>query len=235
MNKTEFLEKLEAGLAAASPEERVAAVQYYTEYFDEAGPEREAEVLAELGEPGRLADEIIAASGGPAPGAAPPPPQPEGAQPPPPPPPVRGGYTPVYYNPHLTQAARVPSGTPSALKVLLAVLLAIILLPLLGGLFGGLAGIIVTAIVLFFIPFILGAAFAASGIASIIAGAFITAASTASGILLIGIGIVLVGLALLCFYGGGLLVGKVLPKALGAIFSGISKGWNAFSNWFKKL
>ena len=64
MNKAEFLQALEGGLAAASPEERVAAIQYYTEYLDDAGPEREAEVIAELGSPAKVAADIL---GSPAP------------------------------------------------------------------------------------------------------------------------------------------------------------------------
>ena len=37
MNKSEFLENLREGLQGVAPEERVAALQYYTEYLDDAG------------------------------------------------------------------------------------------------------------------------------------------------------------------------------------------------------
>lgn len=62
MNKTEFLQALEAGLSSASPDERVAAMQYYTEYLDDAGPDREAEAINELGSPQKIAADILGAS-----------------------------------------------------------------------------------------------------------------------------------------------------------------------------
>lgn len=62
MNKREFLDRLEAGLAGLAPEERVAAMQYYIEYLDDAGPERQEEVLAELGSPESIAAGIRAES-----------------------------------------------------------------------------------------------------------------------------------------------------------------------------
>ena len=40
MSKTEFLQQLQQGLEGLPPEERVAAMQYYTEYLDDAGPEQ---------------------------------------------------------------------------------------------------------------------------------------------------------------------------------------------------
>ena len=64
MNKSEFLESLREGLQGVAPEERVAALQYYTEYLDDAGPDREQEVLDELGSPQEVAAMIRAESGG---------------------------------------------------------------------------------------------------------------------------------------------------------------------------
>ena len=58
MNKQEFLKELTALLADLPPDERASALEYYTEYLDEAGPEREAEVLQELGSPENVAKEI---------------------------------------------------------------------------------------------------------------------------------------------------------------------------------
>lgn len=60
MTKPEFLNLLEAGLAHVSTEERVAAIQFYSEYIDEAGPENEQTVLTELGSPEQLAQDIAA-------------------------------------------------------------------------------------------------------------------------------------------------------------------------------
>ena len=63
MNKTTFLAELEKELTGVTPDERVAALQYYKEYFDDAGPEHEADVLAQLGSPQEIAKDIKASSG----------------------------------------------------------------------------------------------------------------------------------------------------------------------------
>ncbi len=62
MNKQEFLNELEALLQDLPPDERAAALEYYTEYLDEAGPDREVEVLRELGSPTKANAEIRAAA-----------------------------------------------------------------------------------------------------------------------------------------------------------------------------
>lgn len=58
MNKDTFLRALRAELAGMPPDELESAIQYYEEYFAEAGPEREAEVLQELGTPQAVAAQI---------------------------------------------------------------------------------------------------------------------------------------------------------------------------------
>ena len=58
MNKNEFLSQLERFLSDLPEEERREAMEYYVEYFDEAGPERECEVLKEFGSPKEVADRI---------------------------------------------------------------------------------------------------------------------------------------------------------------------------------
>ncbi|MBQ8198301.1 MAG: DUF1700 domain-containing protein [Lachnospiraceae bacterium] len=58
MNKNEFLRQLENLLSDLPEEERREAMEYYVEYFDEAGPEKEAEVLRELGSPSEVAHNI---------------------------------------------------------------------------------------------------------------------------------------------------------------------------------
>ncbi len=58
MNKSEFLSQLEKLLSDLPEEERREAMEYYVEYFDEAGPERENDVLKEFGSPKEVADRI---------------------------------------------------------------------------------------------------------------------------------------------------------------------------------
>lgn len=60
MSKEEFLQIFEKNLINISEEERQDAVAYYTEYFEEAGPENEAKVIEELGSPVMLARKISA-------------------------------------------------------------------------------------------------------------------------------------------------------------------------------
>ena len=55
MNGREFIDQLAKLLSDISPEERQEALEYYEGYFDEAGEEREAEVIRELGSPGKVA------------------------------------------------------------------------------------------------------------------------------------------------------------------------------------
>jgi uncharacterized membrane protein len=60
MNRQEFMAELERQLARIDDRERDEAIAYYNEYFDEAGPENEARVIAELGSPVRVAAQIKA-------------------------------------------------------------------------------------------------------------------------------------------------------------------------------
>ncbi len=59
MNKQEFLRKLEQSLRIKA-EEKDEVMRYYSEYFEEAGPENEQAVLEELGDPRVLAEKLNA-------------------------------------------------------------------------------------------------------------------------------------------------------------------------------
>lgn len=63
MNRQEFLQQLETELASVPNDERVAALQYFTMYFDDAGPEHEQEVISELGSPHTIAKDIKSSAG----------------------------------------------------------------------------------------------------------------------------------------------------------------------------
>ena len=60
MNRREFMAQLERLLGELPESERVEALRFYNDYFDEAGPENEAGVIRELGSPGRVAAVIRA-------------------------------------------------------------------------------------------------------------------------------------------------------------------------------
>ncbi len=58
MNRQEFMKKLEELLYDISPAERENAIEYYTDYFEDAGVENEAAVIRELESPQRVARTI---------------------------------------------------------------------------------------------------------------------------------------------------------------------------------
>ena len=64
MDKITYLAELAEGLARWVPErERQDILRYYAEYFEEAGPGREAEVVAELGDPWALSSRLAVEGG----------------------------------------------------------------------------------------------------------------------------------------------------------------------------
>ena len=55
MTREEFLRRLNELLSDVTDEERAEAIRFYEEYLDDAGPQQEAQVLAELGSPEKVA------------------------------------------------------------------------------------------------------------------------------------------------------------------------------------
>lgn len=51
MTRTEYMEQLEKYLKKLPHKEYFEAISFFNEYFDEAGPERETEIIEELGSP----------------------------------------------------------------------------------------------------------------------------------------------------------------------------------------
>lgn len=60
MNRNEFMTELKKRLNKLPYDEIKEAVDYYEEYFDDAGKENEQNVIAELGTPAGIASQIIA-------------------------------------------------------------------------------------------------------------------------------------------------------------------------------
>lgn len=58
MNKEEFLKELSLLLADIEEDDRKEALDYYNNYFDEAGKENEEKIISELGSPEKIAMEI---------------------------------------------------------------------------------------------------------------------------------------------------------------------------------
>lgn len=64
MTSEEYLSELYGRLRQRIPEKELESImKYYEEYFDEAGPQREAEVMAELGSPEDLSRQVLSGRG----------------------------------------------------------------------------------------------------------------------------------------------------------------------------
>ena len=59
MSREEYLRALSRELRRLPKDEYEKAMDYYVEYFEEAGPEKEQEIIADLGEPKEVAAQII--------------------------------------------------------------------------------------------------------------------------------------------------------------------------------
>lgn len=59
MNREEYMKRLQHRLKRLPKEDYNRAIAYFTEYFEEAGPEREAQAIEDLGSPELAADQII--------------------------------------------------------------------------------------------------------------------------------------------------------------------------------
>ena len=62
MTRTEYIAKLTKYLRKLPQKDYEEALEYFMEYFEEAGPENEAQVIAELGTPKEAAHEVISLS-----------------------------------------------------------------------------------------------------------------------------------------------------------------------------
>ena len=251
MNKATFLQALEAGLAAATPEERTAAMQYYTEYLDEAGPEHEAEALAQLGSPEKVAADILG-SPQPTSGWTPPAPPvynsgwnpPEAPRAPEPPPQWREGA--ASYDqmnaPQYPYGSQNPYGQPqnipqnynqrnnSIAKIIVIVMAVIFLSPVLLGVGGTLLGLLFGLLTLLVVPIIVGIALLGSGVLVVISGGFLLAPFLSSGLVAMGIGVSLVGLGLLSIYAGVILLSKMVPAVIRGTGSAIGGLWSKFTS-----
>lgn len=63
MTRQEYMQQLAALLAAMPEAERRDALDYYEEYFDAAGPEKESQTIQELGSPQNVAEKIWEGTG----------------------------------------------------------------------------------------------------------------------------------------------------------------------------
>lgn len=178
MNRNEFMTKLEAQLADIPKEEREEALQYYRDYFEDAGAEHEMDVIRELGSPEQVAETIKAdlkydhhTDSGEYP---------------------VGGYTGNYTGEQKTE--QKPPKTSMGLKILLIVLIVLVgapvVIPVTLGLALAVLGIVFAAFA-FFAGLVIGAAAVMfAGAVIVIVGIPLLITALPAGLLAIGSGLV---------------------------------------------
>ena len=152
MTREEFLRRLNELLSDVTDEERAEAIRFYEEYLHDAGPEQEAQVLAELGSPEKVAA-IIRAN---VPGSRVQP-EPQAAQAQSGPAAPGAGAAAAIPLPPYARPGAVPPAPPRkgmSDRTILLIILAVVLFPLwiglAGTIFGILMGLVGAALGLFF-------------------------------------------------------------------------------------
>lgn len=209
MDRVQFMEQLEKLLSDISENERREALDYYESYFDEAGPEREADVIRELGSPGKVAaiiKEDLREHG-------------------------EYGEESCHDKSMETQCQEKksdraergyrPRPRRGAGAIALIIILLIFLAPFFTGTVGGILGMIVTIIFLpFLIIIVTGAAvigLIVGGLVTLFAGAGVCMANPAMGVLSIGIGCILMAAGLLGTVFLVWFASRLLPRILRGI------------------
>ena len=213
MSRVEFMNQLKNLLWDIPEGEREEALNYYEDYFDDAGVENEAQVITSLGSPEKVAAMIKEGLK-------------EEAK-------EQGEYSETGYTGYgQSQKDEVIAyGNDKKKKsfsdrvkglgtggMILVLILAIFALPILGpvgiGIISAIFGILVAAAVVLFILVIIGIAFLVAG-ASIFALAIANLLVTpAIGIMLLGLSLLIIGIGILITIAGIKVVTKVIPPII---------------------
>lgn len=217
MNKQEFMSRLEKLLLYVPVQEREEALQYYNDYFEDAGEENEQEVIASLGSPEKVAENIkrdINQSnyGG----------EPDKVEP---------GKEIVKYQPEI-EGIKQPSEKSKryVIPTWLMIVIGICALPIICGLFGGAIGTVLGVLgavcgiwLGLLISFgIIGLICPFAGIAIIICGAFGCVSNALAGIGIIGVGLVVLAIGLFSMMLDTLIIGKLTPAIIRLLKKGVS-------------
>lgn len=207
MNRAQFMEQLERLLADISEAERQEALDYYESYFDDAGEENEADVIRELGSPGKVAAIIKADLK-------------ESNE-------RYAQYSETGYSDTRTKDERqMPerrkgyhADRTKRRSVLILILIALIFVsPFIEGAVGGVFGVLVTIVLL---PFLIVLTLGAVSIGLIVGGVIcgltgigICIGSPAAGVLALGVGCILLAAGILLMMLTATIAGKVIPKII---------------------
>lgn len=245
MTKTEFLSRLAEELKGISAEEREEALNYYSEYLDEAGEENEEAAIEELGGPEKVARIIRANTAQSAQGAQPAAPKAAAEDPfraaeqhvPPSSAYAQSSSDYTQSGPAYTQSgpayAQTASGAPHIpyegyeaprrrSYLWLWIILGVICIPVIIGLLGAILGLIGGVIGMLAGLIIGGATAAFAGFGLIIKSVFLFSSYPAGALFMMGGGFLTGGLGVLACAFGIWLIRKGVPFVAGSIRS----GWN---------
>lgn len=246
MNRAEFMSRLASLLQDVPLAEREEALQYYNDYFDDAGEDNEESTIASLGSPEELAKSIKAglADGGNAgeftesgfysyeqknKNQVMSTEQMQGAN--------QGGsqnrqgdpYGPqgnaggndygTQPNPGSQKPKEAMSGGKIALIILLAVLLSPVWIGVLGGIFGGFLGLLGGAIGIFVAFLVVGVVLTVVGAALFVIGIAAIFGAPLGGLCLMGGGLIMVALGLVFVWLTVIIVGMAIPALVRGIVS----------------
>lgn len=215
MSRKAFMARLDELLADITEAEKEEALSYYEEYFEDAGPENEEEVISSLGSPEKVAATIKAGLSENA--------QEEGEF-------SETGYTNSYYDVK-DEVATINKrkglggiGTGGWVIILILCLFALpILGPLLLGVLGTIFGLLVAVVAVIFAVLVTGIALVVAAVAMVAAGFATLFATPLVGVALIGAALLVAGIGILIAILGFWVVTKVIPPLLRGLVELIRK------------
>ncbi|MFV0363136.1 MAG: DUF1700 domain-containing protein [Suipraeoptans sp.] len=221
MNRREFMSKLSQLLSGVPIDDKNDALQYYEDYFDDAGADREQEVIRELESPERVAKTIRSNLGYAS---------------------SKGEYTETGYSNSeydkqketpvdIKNNQKAPRGDNNKImKIILTVLVIIvgapIIIPVAVGVIATIFGLLVAAFGIFLSLVIISICLIIVGVALIVVGCICLIPQIAVGITLIGSGLVLVGSGVIATYGSIKLCVSVFPAMIRFIVEICKKPFN---------
>ena len=215
MSRKAFMARLDELLADITEAEKEEALSYYEEYFEDAGPENEEEVISSLGSPEKVAATIKAGLG-------------ENAV-------EDGEFSETgYSNPYYDVKDEVATinkrkglggiGTGGWVIILILCLFALpILGPILLGIAGTIFGVLVAIAAVIFAVLVTGIALVVAAVAMVAAGFATLFATPLVGVALIGAALLVAGIGILIAILGFWVVTKVIPPLLRGLVELIRK------------
>ena len=215
MSRKAFMARLDELLADITEAEKEEALSYYEEYFEDASPENEEEVISSLGSPEKVAATIKAGLGESA--------VEDGEF-------SETGYTNSYYDVK-DEVATINKrkgfsgiGTGGWIIILIICLFALpILGPILLGVLGTIFGVLVAIAAVIFAVLVTGIALVVAAVAMFAAGFATLFATPLVGVALIGAALLVAGIGILIAILGFWVVTKVIPPLLRGLVELIRK------------